>query len=181
VARLRQSPLTSRKRPLLSPARLPRWPTNRRWNCRLPCTAGSACPGALWRRYHHRCRHLCFDRRGCRSRRALRALVVPARRARHGAHSLFLCELSTRFPVSAGEAAYARAAFQSRFLSTLTGIITIFIGVVSSATVSIGAAGYIGQFVNWPRSVIVCECWLRLALSPAGEFLNRCCSPACSR
>ncbi|HEY6861121.1 MAG TPA: amino acid permease [Pseudolabrys sp.] len=64
-------------------------------------------------------------------------------------------ELSTRFPVSAGEAAYVRAAFQSRFLSTLTGLITILIGVVSSATVSIGAAGYIGQFVNWPRGVIV--------------------------
>src|SRR3989337_4567295 len=40
-------------------------------------------------------------------------------------------ELSTRFPVSAGEAAYVRAAFQSRLLSTLTGLLTIVIGVVA--------------------------------------------------
>ncbi len=64
-------------------------------------------------------------------------------------------ELATRFPVSAGEAAYVRAAFHSRFASTLTGLITIVIGIVASATVAIGAAGYIAQFVDWPRGVIV--------------------------
>src|SRR4051794_4588501 len=40
-------------------------------------------------------------------------------------------ELSTRFPVSAGEAAYVKAAFQSRLLSRLTGLLTVAIGVVS--------------------------------------------------
>jgi APA family basic amino acid/polyamine antiporter len=64
-------------------------------------------------------------------------------------------ELSTRFPVSAGEAAYIRAAFRSRLLSTLTGLLTIIIGVVSSAAVTLGAAGYIGQFVDLPQSAIV--------------------------
>jgi basic amino acid/polyamine antiporter, APA family len=64
-------------------------------------------------------------------------------------------ELATRFPVSAGEAAYVRAAFHSRFLSTLTGLTTIVIGIVASATVALGAAGYIAQFVDWPRSAIV--------------------------
>jgi amino acid transporter len=64
-------------------------------------------------------------------------------------------ELATRFPVSAGEAAYVRAAFRSRTASTLTGLMTILIGIVSSATVSLGAAGYIGQFVDWPQGVIV--------------------------
>ena len=64
-------------------------------------------------------------------------------------------ELATRFPVSAGEAAYVRAAFHSRFASMLTGLITIVIGIVASATVAIGAAGYIAQFVDWPRGVIV--------------------------
>ncbi|MBS0248149.1 MAG: amino acid permease [Proteobacteria bacterium] len=63
-------------------------------------------------------------------------------------------ELATRYPVSAGEAAYVRAAFNSRPASTLTGLITIAIGIVSSATVALGAAGYIGQFVDWPRGVI---------------------------
>lgn len=64
-------------------------------------------------------------------------------------------ELATRFPVSAGEAAYVRAAFQSRLASTLTGLLTIVIGVVASATVSLGAAGYIGQLVDLPQSLIV--------------------------
>ncbi len=64
-------------------------------------------------------------------------------------------ELATRFPVSAGEAAYVRAAFGSRAGSTLVGTLTIAIGIVSSATVALGAAGYIGQFVALPQSVIV--------------------------
>ena len=64
-------------------------------------------------------------------------------------------ELSTRFPVSAGEAAYVRAAFQSRLLSTLTGLLTIVIGVIASAAVTLGSAGYIAQFVDLPRSLIV--------------------------
>ena len=64
-------------------------------------------------------------------------------------------ELSTRFPVSAGEAAYVRAAFQSRLLSTLTGLLTIVVGVVASSAVTLGSAGYIAQFVDLPRSLIV--------------------------
>lgn len=64
-------------------------------------------------------------------------------------------ELSTRFPVSAGEAAYVRAAFQSRLLSTMAGLLTVVIAVVSSAAVALGSAGYIQQFVDLPRSLIV--------------------------
>lgn len=51
-------------------------------------------------------------------------------------------ELSTRFPVSAGEAAYVKAAFQSQVLSTLTGLLTIGVGVVASSAVTLGSAGY---------------------------------------
>jgi len=64
-------------------------------------------------------------------------------------------ELSTRFPVSAGEAAYVRAAFDSRTLSTLTGLLTILIGIVSSATVTLGSVGYIQQFTDLPQSTLV--------------------------
>ena len=64
-------------------------------------------------------------------------------------------ELCTRFPVSAGEAAYVKAAFRSRFLSTLTGLLTIVIGVISSAAVGIGSAGYIREFVDLPQNIIV--------------------------
>src|SRR5450759_4694653 len=64
-------------------------------------------------------------------------------------------ELTTRFPVSAGEAAYVRAAFRSRAASTLTGLLTIVIGIVSSSAVALGAAGYIAQFTDLPPSAIV--------------------------
>jgi len=64
-------------------------------------------------------------------------------------------ELSTRYPVSAGEAAYVRAAFQSRVLSTAIGLLTVVTGVVSSAAVTLGSAGYIRQFVDLPPGLIV--------------------------
>src|SRR5471032_2807373 len=73
-------------------------------------------------------------------------------------------ELCTRYPVSAAEAAYIRAAFGSRLFSTLTGLLIIAVGVVSSATVSLGAAGYIQQFVDLPQSVIVVGVVIALGL-----------------
>ena len=63
-------------------------------------------------------------------------------------------ELSTRIPLSAGEAAYVSVAFHSRWLSTLTGLLTIAIGVVSSAAVTLGSAGYIAQFIDLPPTLI---------------------------
>ncbi len=63
-------------------------------------------------------------------------------------------ELSTRYPVSAGEAAYVDAAFRSRFLTIAVGLLTVIIGIVSSAAVASGAAGYIAQFVDMPHSLI---------------------------
>ena len=81
-------------------------------------------------------------------------------------------ELSTRFPVSAGEAAYVRAAFRSRFASTLTGLLTIVIGVVSSATVVLGAAGYIGEFVDLPKAVVVAVVLVALGAVAAWGILE---------
>ena len=81
-------------------------------------------------------------------------------------------ELSTRFPVSAGEAAYVRAAFHSRFASTLTGLLTIVIGVVSSATVVLGAAGYIGEFVDLPKAVVVAAVLVALGAVAAWGILE---------
>src|SRR5487761_2088583 len=48
-------------------------------------------------------------------------------------------ELATRFPVSAGEAAYVRAALNSRPASTAVGLLTMLIGIVASATVALGS------------------------------------------
>lgn len=81
-------------------------------------------------------------------------------------------ELATRFPVSAGEAAYVRAAFRSRLASTLTGLLTIVIGVVSSATVALGSAGYIAQFVDLPRGAIVLAVVSALGLVAAWGILE---------
>jgi amino acid transporter len=64
-------------------------------------------------------------------------------------------ELCSRFPVAAGEAAYVRAAFGSRLLSRLTGITMIGTAVIASATVALGASGYISNFIEWPRTAIV--------------------------
>ncbi|MZR30099.1 APC family permease [Sneathiella litorea] len=56
-------------------------------------------------------------------------------------------ELSTRHPVSAGEAAYVRAGFNSNSLTLIVGLLVAASGIVSSAAVSIGAAAYIGEIV----------------------------------
>ena len=81
-------------------------------------------------------------------------------------------ELATRYPVSAGEAAYVRAAFNSRLASTVTGLLTIVIGVVSSATVTLGAAGYIEQLAALPHTVIIVTVIVVLAAVAAWGILE---------
>jgi amino acid transporter len=73
-------------------------------------------------------------------------------------------ELCTRYPVSAGEAAYVKAAFNSRLLSTFTGLLMVATGMISSATVSLGASGYIRQFIDVPEPAIVVVVMIVLAL-----------------
>lgn len=60
------------------------------------------------------------------------------------------CELAVRYPVSAGAAAYVREGLRSCRLSVLVGFMVIASGVVSAAAVSIGAAGYLQNFVDLP-------------------------------
>ncbi len=64
-------------------------------------------------------------------------------------------EMATRYPVSAGEAAYVRAAFGSRAGSTGVGLLTFVTGIIASAAVTLGGAGYVRQFVDWPAPLIV--------------------------
>ena len=59
-------------------------------------------------------------------------------------------ELSTRYPVSAGEAAYVRAGFNSRNLPLIVGLMVAASGIVSSAAVSIGAAAYVSELIPLP-------------------------------
>lgn len=56
--------------------------------------------------------------------------------------------LSSRYPKSAGEAAYIQAAFGIRLLSTIVGWVVILTGIVSAATVANGFVGYLQFFVN---------------------------------
>lgn len=59
-------------------------------------------------------------------------------------------ELSARFPVSAGEAAYVEAGLRSRRLALLVGLLVVAAGVVSAAAISRGAAGYLGVLLPGP-------------------------------
>src|ERR1041385_4139941 len=81
-------------------------------------------------------------------------------------------ELCTRYPVAAGEGAYVRAAFRRRWLSAATGLVMIGSATIVAATVAIGSAGYIGEFVAWPKPLIVTIVIVALALVSAWGVLE---------
>jgi amino acid transporter len=64
-------------------------------------------------------------------------------------------ELSARFPVAAGEAAYVRTAFGSNVLATTVGLLVVAIAIVSAAAISVGSAGYVGVFVALPQPALI--------------------------
>ena len=81
-------------------------------------------------------------------------------------------ELSSRMPVSAGEAAYVRQGLNSRAMALLVGLLVVSAGIVSAAAVSIGAAGYIGVFVAAPSWIIVICAVLAMGLVAAWGILE---------
>jgi len=81
-------------------------------------------------------------------------------------------ELATRYPVSAGEAAYVRAAFRWRALSTATGLTTLVTGGVAAAAVTLGGVGYIRQFVALPPDHIAAAIVLVLGAVAAWGILE---------
>lgn len=64
-------------------------------------------------------------------------------------------ELAGRIPVAAGEAAYAKLAFNSDRLATAVGLCVVAIAVVSASAISAGAAGYLAVFVGLPVFLLV--------------------------
>ncbi len=64
-------------------------------------------------------------------------------------------ELVGRLPFSAGEAAYVKSGFQSNLLALIVGLMVMSAGILSAATISIGSAGYIKQFVALPNQLII--------------------------
>ena len=57
--------------------------------------------------------------------------------------ALTYAELSARYPVSAGEAVYLYEGFQLRWLSMVVGLLIVSAGIVSSAAIAHGFAGYL--------------------------------------
>ena len=64
-------------------------------------------------------------------------------------------ELSSRYPVSAGEAVYLQAGFSQKYLSAGIGILIILAGIVSSATIARGFVGYFLQFWTAPSWLVI--------------------------
>ena len=81
------------------------------------------------------------------------AFIVAA--AMMGLTAASFAELGSRMPVAAGEAAYARAGFRSERIGDVVGFLAIALAVLTSATISIGAAGYIRVFVDLPIPMLV--------------------------
>lgn len=64
-------------------------------------------------------------------------------------------ELTSRFPVSAGAAAYVGRAFGGRFFPTMAGIFVLGSGLVSAATVTSAFSGYLHQITPFPEPLAV--------------------------
>jgi amino acid transporter len=64
-------------------------------------------------------------------------------------------ELSRRFPVSAGEAAYVNAAFNRQWLSQLVGCLVVLTGVVSAATLCAATGGFLLDLTAMPVTGLI--------------------------
>ncbi|MGE0767464.1 MAG: APC family permease [Hyphomicrobiaceae bacterium] len=63
-------------------------------------------------------------------------------------------ELATRWPVSAGEAAFVREGFGSDRLALIVGFMVAAVGVISAAAIARGSSGYIRDFVDLPTPIV---------------------------
>jgi len=81
-------------------------------------------------------------------------------------------ELSTRFPVSAGEAAYVRNGFNSGMLAMIVGLMVAASGVVSAAAISIGAAAYLEKLIPVSPDILTIVIVLVLGLTAAWGILE---------
>lgn len=69
--------------------------------------------------------------------------------------ALSYAELAARFPVSAGVSVYLHEAFKSRIFSTVVGAMLVLAGVVSTATLLKGFAGYFHALVPVAHELII--------------------------
>lgn len=64
-------------------------------------------------------------------------------------------ELAARFPRSAGEAIYIEEGFGIEKLSIVVGLMVVAIGIISTATLAHGFAGYLNVFFNFSTYLII--------------------------
>lgn len=62
-------------------------------------------------------------------------------------------ELSSRFPVSAGEVRYVEEGFHIRSLAIVVGWLVILTGVISAATLSVATVGFVREIVGIPAAL----------------------------
>lgn len=74
-------------------------------------------------------------------------------------------ELSTRYPVSAGEAAYVDAGFRQNWLTTIVGLAVASSGIISAAAVSIGAGSYLHPLTGIAEPVLTIGVVTMMALT----------------
>ncbi|MBT8141543.1 MAG: amino acid permease [Gammaproteobacteria bacterium] len=67
--------------------------------------------------------------------------------------SFSFAELSSRYPVSAGEAQYIRSGFNNKSLATVTGWLVILTGIVSAATLTVATIGFLQVNVAIPHTL----------------------------
>ena len=76
---------------------------------------------------------------------------------------LSYAELSARFPVAAGAAAFIKRAFKNRLIATLSGVLVLGTGLSSAATVTTAFSGYLAQLIPFPP--FISQIFFVLALS----------------
>ncbi len=64
-------------------------------------------------------------------------------------------ELAARHPLSAAEAVYIQEGLRRRELTILVGLLIVFSGLVSSATIASGFVGYLRVFVDFPDAPVI--------------------------
>ena len=81
-----------------------------------------------------------------------------------GCTAFSYAELSTRFPVSAGEAAYVTAGLGRAGLATLVGGLVAMSGLVSASAITVGASGYLHALTGAPPTLLIVGIVVALAM-----------------
>jgi amino acid transporter len=68
--------------------------------------------------------------------------------------ALSYAELATRYPVSAGEAAYVQAGFDAAWLALIVGLAVAASGMISASAVALGAGSYLHGLTGLPAPLL---------------------------